>query len=48
MPAAKLTVTLIGDPNRISMAVDDDNILELLREKLSELTVSVDYNDDDD
>jgi hypothetical protein len=48
MPAAKLTVTLLGDPIRISMAVDDDNVLELLREKQSELTVSVDYNDDDD
>lgn len=48
MPAAKLTVTLVGDPVRISMAVDDDTVLQLLREKQQEIVVSVDYNDDDD
>lgn len=48
MPAAKLTVTLFADPIRVSMAVDDDTVLELLREKQRELVVNVDYNDDDD
>lgn len=48
MPAAKLTVTLVGDPVRISMAVDDDTVLQLLREKQRELVVNVSYDDDDD
>ena len=48
MDEATLVITLTTDASRIDMAMEDDNVIGLLRERWDKVVCTIATDDDDD